>query len=403
MRIIRRRFVFSGVFLLALALIIAGSFLFFGKNIRSAGATSEFGKLITVHDLGESRSFLSEANTVEDALLGAGYSLDDRDAVEPARNETLVASEYKVNIYRARPVTIVDGLSRKRVMTPYQTIERIASDADLEIHPEDRAELTQSDDLLSAGAGLQLSIDRATEFAFELYGKETVARTQATAVGDMLKDKGIKLGDDDRVSPDASTAIESGMRVRVWREGVQTITVEEDVDFEVEKIQDVDRPIGFREVRTPGVKGERTVTYQVTIENGQEVSRKEIASVTTKPSSKQVEVVGVKSSGGLTKSKGVNIYVDSNGVSHRETYYDLRMSTVMGNCSGGGYYSVREDGAKVDKDGYVIVAAHLGNYPRCSIVETSIGLGKVYDTGGFATVHPYGFDLATDWTIADGI
>lgn len=294
MRIIRRRFVFSGVFLLALALIIAGSFLFFGKNIRSAGATSEFGKLITVHDLGESRSFLSEANTVEDALLGAGYSLDDRDAVEPARNETLVASEYKVNIYRARPVTIVDGLSRKRVMTPYQTIERIASDADLEIHPEDKVELTQSDDLLSAGAGLQLSIDRATEFAFELYGKETVARTQATTVGDMLKDKGIKLGDDDRVSPDASTAIESGMKVRVWREGVQTITVDEEVDFEVEKIQDVDRPIGFREVRTPGVKGERTVTYQVTIENGQEVSRKEVASVTTKPSSKQVEVVGAK-------------------------------------------------------------------------------------------------------------
>lgn len=294
MRIIRRRFVFSGVFLLALALIIAGSFLFFGKNIRSAGATSEFGKLITVHDLGESRSFLSEANTVEDALLGAGYSLDDRDAVEPARSETLVASEYKVNIYRARPVTIVDGLSRKRVMTPYQTVERIASDADLEIHPEDRAELTQSDDLLSAGAGLQLSIDRATEFAFELYGKETVARTQATTVGDMLKDKGIELGDKDRVSPDASTAIESGLRVRVWREGVQTITVDEEVDFEVEKIQDADRPIGFREVRTPGVKGERTVTYQVTIENGQEVSRKEIASVTTKPSSKQVEVVGAK-------------------------------------------------------------------------------------------------------------
>lgn len=294
MRIIRRRFVFSGVFLLALALVIAGSFLFFGKNIRSVGATSEFGKLITVHDLGESRSFLSEANTVEDALLGAGYSLDDRDAVEPARSETLVASEYKVNIYRARPVTIVDGLSRKRVMTPYQTIERIASDADLEIHPEDKAELTQSDDLLSAGAGLQLSIDRATEFVFELYGKETVARTQATTVGDMLKDKGIKLGDDDRVSPDASTAIESGMKVRVWREGVQTITVDEEVDFEVEKIQDVDRPIGFREVRTPGVKGERTVTYQVTIENGQEVSRKEVASVTTKPSSKQVEVVGAK-------------------------------------------------------------------------------------------------------------
>jgi hypothetical protein len=56
----------------------------------------------------------------------------------------------------------------------------------------------------------------------------------------------------------------------------------------------------------------------------------------------------------------------------------------------------------VDKDGYVLVAAHLGNHPRCSIVETSLGLGKVYDTGGFASRYPQAYDLATDWTNYDG-
>ena len=57
----------------------------------------------------------------------------------------------------------------------------------------------------------------------------------------------------------------------------------------------------------------------------------------------------------------------------------------------------------MDKDGYVIVAAQLDRYPRCTIVETSLGLGKVYDTGGFALVNPEQFDLATDWTKRDGI
>ena len=89
-------------------------------------------------------------------------------------------------------------------------------------------------------------------------------------------------------------------------------------------------------------------------------------------------------------------------VERQETYYDLPMSGVMAFC-GKSSYTVREDGAKVDDEGYILVAADLSRYPRCSIVETSLGLGKVYDTGTFATTNPEQFDLATDWTNRNGI
>jgi hypothetical protein len=79
------------------------------------------------------------------------------------------------------------------------------------------------------------------------------------------------------------------------------------------------------------------------------------------------------------------------------------MSVVMQSCGQGGRYYVRPDGAKVDNQGYIIVAASYVSYSKCSIVETSLGLAKVYDTGGFATRFPYGFDLATDWSVADGL
>ncbi len=148
----------------------------------------------------------------------------------------------------------------------------------------------------------------------------------------------------------------------------------------------------------------RTITYEIEIKEGQEVSRKKIAEIITKEPTKQTIVVGIKGMGqGLTKAKGAIFYTDSKGVTHRETYYDLNMSRVMQACGQGGVYSVRVDGVKVDKDGYVIIAANYGRYPRCSIVETSVGPGKVYDTGGFAAVHPDGFDIATDWSRADGI
>lgn len=105
----------------------------------------------------------------------------------------------------------------------------------------------------------------------------------------------------------------------------------------------------------------------------------------------------------LTRSKGAHVYVDGDGVAHRETYYDLPMNIVIKACGPAGVYTIRSDGAKVDQDGYILVAAGLAAYPRCTVVDTSMGPGKVYDTGGFALRHPYGFDLATDWTNFDGI
>lgn len=104
----------------------------------------------------------------------------------------------------------------------------------------------------------------------------------------------------------------------------------------------------------------------------------------------------------LTQSKGAQVYVDSDRVAHRETYYDLPMNIAIKSCGVGNTYTVRSDGAKVDQDGYVLVAANLAVYPRCTVVDTSMGPGKVYDTGGFAARYPYGFDLATDWTNHNG-
>ena len=104
----------------------------------------------------------------------------------------------------------------------------------------------------------------------------------------------------------------------------------------------------------------------------------------------------------LTKAKGAQVYVDINGVAHRETYYDLPMGIAIHTCGAHNTYTIRADGAKVDQDGYILIAANLAAYPRCTVVDTSMGPGKVYDTGGFAARYPYGFDLATDWTNYDG-
>ena len=367
-------------------------------------AQGDEGRLITVHDRGVTRIFLSKERTIGEALKAADIELDVRDTVEPAVDEELVTSDYWINIYRARPVVVADGAIRAKVVSPYQTAQQIAKDVGITVYDEDIATLQPLTDLVGDGAGLQLTIVRATPIILDLYGKKTEIRTQAKTVGDMLKEKNITLGSSGRVSLPERTSISQGMEVRVWREGKQTVVIDWEIPATNRIVYDADRPLGYRAVQTKGTLGIRSVTYQLEITDGAEISRTEIANIIIRNPTEQIEVIGIRNDGGgLTESKGAQYFTDSKGVSHRETYYDLNMSVVMRSCGQGGYYSVRPDGAKVDNQGYVIIAANYSNYPKCSIVETSLGLGRVYDTGGFALRHPYGFDLATDWTRLDGI
>ena len=96
----------------------------------------------------------------------------------------------------------------------------------------------------------------------------------------------------------------------------------------------------------------------------------------------------------LTASAGINY-----GPSGKETYYNMDMSGVvsimrsMGNTD---EYWVRADGCKMLGD-YIIVAANLDVHPRGSLVETSLGMGIVCDTGGFASGNPTQLDIAVTW------
>lgn len=391
------KLLFAGLALVGL------NFVFMGQVYADTGDQARDGRLVTIHDRGKERVVLTHAQSVQDALEDADIPIADKDIVEPKLDTKLVATSYVVNIYRSRPVVVADGPVRQKIMTAAQTPRDIVAAADIsELHTEDKTEFSASENIAEDGASTILTVDRAVSFTLQLYGKPAQTYSHAATVGEMLQQKGVKLSQGDTASVDQSAPLAEGMTVAIWRNGVQTATVEEPTNFPVRKVLDVDQPFGYHKIQTPGTKGRKSVTYEITAQNGKETGRKAIQSVMLEEPKEQIEVVGAKSGpNALTKSKGAQQFTDSRGVVHRETYYDLNMNSVMRAC-GGGTYSVRSDGAKVDKDGYILIAAHLGNYPRCSIVETSMGPGKVYDTGGFTAKHPHGFDLATDWTNSDG-
>lgn len=88
--------------------------------------------------------------------------------------------------------------------------------------------------------------------------------------------------------------------------------------------------------------------------------------------------------GGLTPSKG---RIWFNG--HTETYYSQKVLPGTGLNIPGRH--IASDGTIRDKDGYIVLASD--DYPKGTVVETSLGAGKVYDSGS----GKGNIDLYTDW------
>ena len=262
------------------------------KPVAKAGE-----RLVNLYDRGVEKTIVTKARTVREALKLAKISIDERqDVVEPGLDSEMVAEKYNVNIFRARPITVVDGNKRLKITTAEQTPALIAKAAGLEVFTEDKTALGKGDNIVVDGADVVMKVERASVVNFVLYGKESVVRTHAKTVGELLKDKNITLQKDDTLSVDQSARIVPGMKIELWRNGKQTVTVEEDVKFQTEKVQDANRDLGYRDVKQAGENGKKNVTYEIEMKNGVEVSRKEIASVVTKESKKQIEIVGAKSS-----------------------------------------------------------------------------------------------------------
>ncbi len=310
---------------------------------------------VNFYDDGNKLTVKTSAKTVGEALTRAGIELGEKDIVEPGLDETINGDNFFINIYRARPVIVKDSAMEKYILTASYDAKTIAREAGITIYDGDEVISVKNRSFLEAGA-------------VEIY--------------------------------------------EVIRGDGGVITEEIELPFEEETVTDYSLASGVQEVRQLGEVGLKVLTYEVFYEDGVEV-RRELKSeeIKREPVTRIVAVgASIINASPLTPSMGRNYYTakNLNGalVDRQETYYDLNMSGVMSiaarECGVEPYYTVRDDGVKVDAEGYVLVAANLYNYPRCSVVETSLGLGRVYDTGGFAEVNSEQFDIATDWTNHNG-
>lgn len=278
-----------------LGLISGFLFLFYGGTTVEGADV----KRVSIYVDGQKRILPTRAHTVGELLQRMDINLDESDIVEPGVNTPILEDDLSINVYRAKPVTIVDEDGTKvSARIAESSPESLAKKAGFNMHPEDKAVFAPPDQALDDGVvGELINIKRAVPVTINLYGNAITARTHAKTVGELLGEKDIKSIQGDNVYPTLESPIQKDMQIFIVPSGKQIAITEEPIAPPVETRLDATIDVGVTKVIDPGVEGKQVVVYEVEIVDGQEVSRKAIQKVVAVQPQKRIVLAGAKSAG----------------------------------------------------------------------------------------------------------
>jgi uncharacterized protein YabE (DUF348 family) len=266
-----------------------------GRLPVSAGATADSKALISLYADGQQHIFSTDDKTVGDVLRHEGVKLAEGDLVEPAADSVVPRGQFNINVYRARPVLVQDGLQTYRLNNAYQSPRLLALAAGLIIHPEDSFRTEIITDVAGNGAvGEKVTVERAKPINVKVDGKLRLIRTQARTAADALATSGVVLGASDTVSVPRTAPVTAGMSIAITRVTEAVVTLTQVLPRPVQKIADPKTLKGQTAVKEAGSDGQKTVVYRVHYKDGVETGREAIQTVSeTKPVPKVI-VEGTK-------------------------------------------------------------------------------------------------------------
>ena len=87
------------------------------------------------------QSLPTREKTVGDILKRAEIAVNEGDVVEPGQDTEVVSDNFRINVYRAVPVTIIDRGKKTFAYSAAKTPRSIVKQSGIEVFPEDRLDL----------------------------------------------------------------------------------------------------------------------------------------------------------------------------------------------------------------------------------------------------------------------
>ncbi len=271
-----------------LVAVAAVALIGFGGNTLGA---SDAHVIIMGFD-GKQQSIPTRAQTVGEFLELAEIEIHEGDRVEPALDTPIIEDEFRVNLYRARPVIVFDGGKKVQKLSAATTPRSVVEQAGITVFPEDEIISRPTENFLRDGIGEQIVIDRATPTNLNLYGTPIMLRTRAKTVGEVLKEKQVNLAESDTVQPSEETPLSPNVQIFVLRIGTQISTEEVEIPMPIEYIEDGSLTLGATAIRQKGSPGKKLVTYEINLQNNKEIGRRIIQEVIQSEPVKQITARG---------------------------------------------------------------------------------------------------------------
>ncbi|MBQ3309159.1 G5 domain-containing protein [Candidatus Saccharibacteria bacterium] len=237
----RLSLIISGIVIVAMVFVSVANAITrntFADESGTSGVLAE-PHFITIHDQGKKLTIKTTAVSVGEALERAGVEVLDTDIIEPGKTTLINFDNYHINIYRSRPVTIIDGKTKKNIMTASFDPKSIAESAGISVYDGDEIKLVKSTDFIETGI---------------------------------------------------STTY------KITRNGGQTATVETSIAYTEETREDSSLSQGETKLIQPGEEGRKVAKYSVNFVDGVEVSRELVSEETVKEPVPRITAVGSKKS-----------------------------------------------------------------------------------------------------------
>jgi uncharacterized protein YabE (DUF348 family) len=255
-------------------------------------------KIVIISHDGIQQVVPTSDKTIGQLLSKLKIKINDGDVVEPSLTTPINQDDFRINIYRALPVELVDGSNISFTYSAATTPRSIAQQAAVNLYPEDKVTTVPSENFIKDGSiGEQVIIDRATPINLNLYGSPIVLRTQAKTVAGLIKQENIHLAATDQVIPDKNSLLSANEGVFIERKGTKIESITQSIAMPIQTIEDDTLAYGTSAIRQQGSDGTEVSTYQDQLVNGVVVGRTLIQTVVTQPAVTEIVVEGNSLSG----------------------------------------------------------------------------------------------------------
>jgi resuscitation-promoting factor RpfB len=263
-------------------------------------------KSVTLSLDGQAHTVTALGDTVGEVLASEGIELTDKDLVAPALDET-VDDGSRISVQFGRPLELsVDGEAR----TYWVNSTDVASALSEIGRGFSTADLSTSRDALISRSGMRLEVTTPKTIKVKI-GKQDLATAKVTAltVADVLAELGVKVSEQDEVTPGLDTEIADGDKIVLTDIRIVTKRVkDETMDYKVIERPDDSAYEGDDETIRAGIDGLRDVTYELTVRNGEIVATKVVTADVEREPVDAIVKVGTKENPSANFASGSTVW-----------------------------------------------------------------------------------------------